>query len=228
MELKGVIFDLDGVIVDTVPMHYSAWKRLFSEVGIKFDFTIYKKYVDGIPRIEGLKNMMPEADEKRMKDLAERKQGYYLKELDKNPPEIFEDARYLIKELKSHRIKMAIASSSKNCRHILKKTGLKNMDVIVDGNDFKKGKPDPEIFLKTADRMGLRPEECLVIEDAILGVKAAKAAGMRCIYIMRKEDKKRSKESDWVLNNLSISYEELVSKGDRAGADNEKKNSRTH
>ena len=212
MDLKGVIFDLDGVVVDTVAMHYSAWKRLFSEAGIRFDFATYKKYVDGIPRIEGVKSMMPEADEETINDLAERKQKYYLKELDKNPPRIFDDANYLIKELKSHRIKVAVASSSKNCRHILKKTGLNNIDAIVDGNDLKKGKPDPEIFLKAADRMGLKPEDCLVIEDAILGVEAAKVAGMKCIYIIRKNDKKRSKESGWILNNLSISYEELVSK----------------
>ena len=210
MELKGAIFDLDGVIVDTVPMHYQAWKRLFSEVGMEFNLGVYRTCVDGIPRIEGIRNMMPDINEEELKRLAERKQRYYLEQLDVNPPKIFDDANYFIGELKSHAVKIAVASSSKNCLDILKRIEMDGIDAVIDGNDFKRGKPDPEIFLKAAGKMRLGPANCMVVEDAILGVKAAKAAEMRCIMIRRKKDMKESAGADWVVDSLRISYEQLI------------------
>jgi beta-phosphoglucomutase len=212
MELKAVIFDLDGVVTDTVPLHYKAWKKLFDELGVDFSPEIYRKHVDGIPRIDGIRNMLPGTDSGRLEKLAGRKQRYYLDQLEKTPPEVFNDALSLMKELRLHNVKIAVASSSKNCRDILKKLAIYDLDAVVSGNDFEKGKPAPEIFLKAAALLGISPANCLVIEDAILGVKAAKAAGMKCVMLCRGQEESDFNEYDIKLRNLEITYHKLVSK----------------
>lgn len=211
MKLQAVIFDLDGVITDTVPMHYRAWKRLFDELDVEFTPEIYRKHVDGIPRLEGIRNMLSDASPEKLAKLAERKQKYYLEELDKTSPEVFDDVLPLMEDLIVNNIKIAVASSSKNCRDILGKLKIDGINAVVSGNDTKKGKPAPEIFLKAAGLLGVRPANCLVIEDAILGGRAAKAAGMRCIMICRGEEKIQVDESDLTLKSLRITYAEIIS-----------------
>jgi len=216
MSLKGAIFDLDGVVVNTVPLHFKAWKRMFGEYGKKFNFQDYKMKVDGIPRIDGARAILPELSKEELNKAAARKQGYYLQFLKKEGVEIYASAINLIKSLRKNDIKVAIISSSKNCLLILKKARIVNLfDVIITGNDIKRGKPHPEIFLSAAKRLGLKTRDCVVFEDAVLGIEAAKRAKMKAIGIDHYHKPNRLKKADLVVGNLKginiSNLEELVS-----------------
>lgn len=218
-ELKGAIFDLDGVVVDTVPIHFKAWRRMFEEYGKRFTFEDYKKKVDGIPRIDGGKAILTELSTEELIKATNKKQKYFLEYLKKEKIRVFKTAIKLMKELKSKGIKTAVISSSKNSPYILKKTGiLKLLDAEVNGNDITKGKPHPQIFLMAAKRMEIKPENCIVFEDAALGVKAAKRAKMFCIGIDRHKDPERLKGADLVVSNLKgMNYDKLISIFEKEG-----------
>ncbi len=212
-EIKGAIFDMDGVIVDTVPIHFKAWKKMFTEYGKKFTFQDYKEKVDGIPRTDGGRAILTDLSIKELIKATDKKQKYFLEYLKKEKIPVFRTTIKLIKELKSKGIKIVVISSSKNSPYILKRTGIiKLLDTEVNGNDITKGKPHPQIFLMAAQKMGLKPENCVVFEDAILGVKAAKRAKMLCIGIDRHNDPQRLKEADLVVTDLKeINYNKLKS-----------------
>jgi beta-phosphoglucomutase len=210
-EFEGAIFDLDGVVVDTVPLHFKAWKRMFSEYGKRFTFQDYKEKVDGIPRIDGGRAILKDLSDEELVKATDRKQGYFLKYLKKGKIKVFRMAIRLIKELRGKGIKVAVISSSKNSPYILKKTGIiKLLDTEVNGNDITKGKPHPQIFLIAAKRMGIRPQNCVVFEDAVLGVEAAKRAGMLCVGVDRHNDPQRLKAADMVINNFrGMNYDKI-------------------
>ncbi|MDR1939543.1 MAG: beta-phosphoglucomutase [Clostridiales bacterium] len=182
MEIKGVIFDLDGVIVDTDRFHYRAWKSLADRLGIYFDEKINDR-LRGISRrdsleiiLEGTSKPFTEADKQRLLD---EKNGIYRGCLAALMPKDADRGVYdLLKTLKEKKIKTAIGSSSKNARQILSRLGLADFfDAISDGTNITKSKPDPEVFLKAAGFLGLPPENCLVVEDAAAGIEAAAAGG---------------------------------------------------
>jgi beta-phosphoglucomutase len=203
MSLRGVIFDLDGVIVDTVPLHFKAWKKMFAEYGEEFSFDDYKHKVDGIPRNDGARAVLKHLPPKDLEAAATRKQNYFLELLEKQGVEVHKSAIDLAKEAKASSIKVAVISSSRNCRHILERAGLIDFfEVIIGGNDIERGKPNPDVFLEAAKRMDLSPDECLVVEDAVLGVRAAKRAEMKCIGIDHYQHPQRLKEADLVVSDL--------------------------
>ncbi len=211
--LKAAIFDLDGVIVNTVPIHFKAWKRMFEEYGRKFSFQDYKEKVDGIPRIDGGRAILTDLSVKELTKATDKKQRYFLEYLKKEKIPVFRSTVKLMKELKRRGIKVAVISSSKNSPYILKRTGIiKLIDAEVSGNDITKGKPHPQIFFMAAEKVGIKPGNCVVFEDAILGVEAAKRAKMLCVGIDRHNDPQRLKEADIVVNDLrEINYNQLVS-----------------
>jgi beta-phosphoglucomutase len=213
IKLKGAIFDLDGVIVDTVPIHFKAWKRMFTEYGKKFTFRDYKEKVDGIPRIDGGKAILTNLSEKELIKATDKKQKYFLEYLEKENIPVFKSTLNLMKELKNKGIKIAIISSSKNSPYILKRTGINALlDIEISGNDITKGKPHPQIFLMAAKKMGIKPGNCIVFEDAILGVEAAKRAKMLCVGIDRHNDSQRLKEADIIVSDLKeLNYTKLAS-----------------
>jgi beta-phosphoglucomutase len=213
MSFKAAIFDLDGVIVDTVPIHFHAWKSMFADYGKEFTFDDYKKKVDGIPRIDGCKAILTELSDDEIKTASDKKQVYYLEYLQKEGIKIYDSTVDLIKNLLSHNIKVAVISSSKNLLMILEKTQLKDLfEVIISGNDITKGKPDPQVFLMAAERLGVLPEDSLVFEDATLGVQAAKRAGMKCVGIDRDNHPDLFKKADIVVHDLSeIDYDKISS-----------------
>jgi len=201
--LKGVIFDLDGVLVNTVPLHFKAWKKMFSEYGKKFTFKDYREKVDGISRLDGAKAILDNFSDKELEIATIKKQRYYLEYIKKKGVKVYKDALDLIERLKKNKIKIGVISSSKNCLIILKRSGLdKEIDAKVDGNDIKKGKPDPEIFLVALKRLGLKKQECIVFEDAILGIEAAKKAKIKCIGVDRYRKSERLIQADLVVNTL--------------------------
>lgn len=182
--IKAVIFDLDGVIVTTDEFHYQAWARLAKEEGFNFNREINERF-RGVGRKDCLEILI-EASPRHFstgqkEEMLARKNNYYrgmLGEL--GPNDIFPGVADVLTWLKKQGIGTAIGSSSKNATLILEKIGLADaFDAIVDGTQITRSKPDPEVFLLAANRMGVEPEFCLVIEDAVAGVEAALAGGVR-------------------------------------------------
>ncbi|MBU1113055.1 MAG: beta-phosphoglucomutase family hydrolase [Candidatus Omnitrophica bacterium] len=211
MEFKGAIFDLDGVIVDTVPLHFKAWKKMFLEYGQEITFQDYKEKIDGIPRISGARAILKDLSEDKLNQAASRKQGYFLEFLEKEGVKVYPSTLELIENLKNQKIKVAVISASKNCRFTLEKAGIDSLfDVIITGNDVKKGKPEPDVFLLAAEKLNLSPEVCIIVEDAVLGVLAAQRAGMRCVGIDRYQNPQRLAKANLVVNDLSeVTVEQL-------------------
>ena len=185
--MKAVIFDLDGVLVSTDEYHFQAWKQLANEENIYFDRKINER-LRGVSRMDSLEIILERsrisyrAEEK--KTLASRKNGYYISNIENlTPNDMLPGALVSINRLKEAG-KIAIGSSSKNTLLILEKLGIKEyFDAIVDGNQIKNSKPDPEVFLLGAEKMNVKPEECLVVEDAASGVEAGKSAGMKVLGV---------------------------------------------
>ena len=204
MDLKAAIFDLDGIIVNTVPLHFKAWKKMFSEYGKDFTFQDYKEKVDGIPRIDGAKAILPQLSQQELKKAASKKQNCFLEFLEKEGVKVYESTLNLIKNLRKESIKVAVISSSKNCLYILKKANIDNLfDVIITGNDIKRGKPRPDVFLLAIERLNLSPKQCVVFEDAVLGVEAAKRAGIRCVGVDRYNNPERLRSADLGIGDVS-------------------------
>ncbi len=211
MSLKGAIFDLDGVLVDTVPLHFKAWKRMFNEYGKEFNFKDYKQKVDGIPRLDGARAILTDLPQDELVEAGTRKQGYYLDFLKQEGIDVYQSSVDLIKELKSKGVKIAVISSSKNCHFILERTGvLELIDTEINGNDITKGKPDPQIFLMALERLGLSSSECVVFEDAVLGVESAKRAGIFSVGVDRHQDPQRLKQADLIVIDLAeVNFDKL-------------------
>ncbi|MBN1282288.1 MAG: beta-phosphoglucomutase family hydrolase [Proteobacteria bacterium] len=200
MPLEACIFDLDGVVVDTVPLHFQAWKRMFNEYGHEFTFDDYKRKVDGIPRYDGARAILTGLSEKDLRTAADKKQLYFRELLDAAEIPVYDTTIALIDSLISAGIKVAVISSSRNCPHILKRIGLYDrLGAVISGDDIAKGKPDPEIFLAAAERLGASPENCIAFEDAVLGVEAAKNGKMKCVGIDRYDNPGRLAMADAVI-----------------------------
>jgi beta-phosphoglucomutase len=188
MKISAVIFDLDGVIVSTDEYHYQAWKQISDQEGIYFDREINEQ-LRGVSRMESLEIILSHTDkgysENEKQHLAQRKNEIYCELLKKlSPYDILPGVITLLLSLKARDIKVAIGSSSKNTPFILKQIGLaSNFEAIADGNGIKNSKPDPEVFLLAAEKLGVSLEECVVIEDAQAGIDAAIAAGMIAVGV---------------------------------------------
>ena len=188
MNIKAVIFDLDGVIVSTDEYHFRGWEKMADEERIYFDREINER-LRGVSRMESLEIILERASkqyaEEEKIELAERKNYYYRQLLnDLSPKDILPGVTEVLKELKERGIKIAIGSSSKNTPMILDKIGLVHcFDAVADGNGIKNSKPDPEVFLLAALKLNIDPESCLVVEDADAGVEAALAGGMRVLGV---------------------------------------------
>lgn len=187
--IKGVIFDLDGVLVSTDEMHFRAWKRLADELGIQEFTKEDNKLQKGVSRLESLEVVLRKGNKfftmEEKEIYAELKNRYYidmLKEL--NEDAILKDVKETLTMLREKGILIGVGSVSKNTPMILEKTGLIQwIDEVSCGLDIKNSKPDPEVFLVAAKKLGLTPKTCLVVEDSAAGVIAAKAAGMRALGV---------------------------------------------
>ena len=186
--IKAVIFDLDGVIVSTDDCHYRAWKKMADEEDIYFDRRINER-LRGVSRMASLEIVL----EKRKKEysntekhqLAERKNEYYKELINElTPDDILPGVTDKLKELKENGIKVAIGSSSKNTPIILRQIGLDSFfDAVSDGNNITHSKPNPEVFVKASEMLGITAEECMIVEDADAGIEAGKRAGMKTLAV---------------------------------------------
>ena len=188
MKYKACLFDLDGVLVDTAIYHFQAWKNL----GKNFDYELTEEQneeLKGISRVASLDLILTWAQkeasqEQKNKWLIEKNENYLELISNMNPSEILPGVLDFLQEIKAQGYLIALGSASKNAEVILRKTGLISwFDAIIDGNHVQKSKPDPEVFLKGAEALGVSPENCIVFEDASAGIEAAKRAGMKAIGI---------------------------------------------
>ena len=187
-KIKGLIFDLDGVLVTTEHNHFIAWKNTAEILGIPFNEEDNEQ-LKGISRVDSLKKILElrnkSISDETFNELLTKKNEYYLNSIaDINQSNLLPGVLSVLKNAQLHGIKCAVGSSSKNARFILSKLQIDSyFSVIVDGNDVSFPKPHPEVFLKGAQQMGLEPFECIVFEDAKSGVQAAKEGGFTTIGV---------------------------------------------
>ena len=186
--IKGFLFDLDGVIVDTAVFHFQAWRRLAQKLG--GDFTVEQnEQLKGVSRVDSLKKIIAwtgaTVDNQTFINLMELKNECYLElVVQLGPKDALPGALEFIRHAHAKGILIGLGSASKNAPMVLDKLGITALfTTIIDGNNVVNGKPDPEVFLKGADGLDLKPAECLVFEDSIAGVQAAKAGGFNCVGI---------------------------------------------
>lgn len=182
MKYQAVIFDLDGVICFTDKYHYKAWKTMADDLGIYFDEKINNR-LRGVSRMESLEIILERSDKAFSEDeklaLAEKKNKIYVELLgEMSKEDLSAEVKETLDRLRAEKIQLAIGSSSKNAKFILKRLGLDHyFDAVSDGTNISRSKPDPEVFLKAAEFLHKKPEQCLVVEDARAGIMAAKAGG---------------------------------------------------
>jgi beta-phosphoglucomutase len=188
MHTAACIFDLDGVIVDTARYHFLAWKRLTDQLGIHFTEEDNER-LKGVSRMASLEIILGignrKADERQKQEYAALKNSWYIDYISKmTPDEVLPGCLSFIRELRNANIRVAIGSASKNTPMILERVGIRELfDAIADGNNVTEAKPNPEVFIKAAEMVGINPGKCVVFEDAVAGVQAALNAGMMCIGV---------------------------------------------
>lgn len=188
MPIRAFLFDLDGVIVDTAIYHYQAWKRLANELG--FDISEeFNEQLKGVSRMDSLDLILAHggltlSDEKK-NELAAQKNQWYLELVSRmTSDDILPGVATFFSQVRKAGLQTALGSVSKNAPLILERIGMTNaFDAIIDGTKISKGKPDPEVFTKGADELGVSPAECVVFEDAVAGVEAGKRGGMFVVGI---------------------------------------------
>lgn len=206
--IKAVIFDLDGVLVTTDELHFKAWKALAEELGITGFTKADNARQRGVSRMASLEVVLEKTDktftDEEKLALADRKNTMYVKSLDTlSPSDALGGVNEFIGYLKEKGIKTAIGSASKNTPLILEKTELADkFDAISCGLDTTKSKPDPEVFLIAAEKLGISPSECVVIEDSDAGIEAAKAGGMYAVAIGEAEHNEKADISVASLKDL--------------------------
>jgi beta-phosphoglucomutase len=186
--IKAAIFDLDGVIVDTAHYHFLAWQRLAKELGIDLTQQINEK-LKGVSRLQSLQIILDlgkiDISKEKKESLADRKNEWFCEYINAmKPDEIFPGVKQLITAMRKKGIKIALASSSKNAPRVIELLGIDGLfDALVDGSMIIDTKPDPEIFMLTAQKLNIAPKDCLVFEDAEAGVEAAVRAGMKVVGV---------------------------------------------
>jgi beta-phosphoglucomutase len=186
MTIRGLIFDLDGVITDTAELHYRAWQRMADEAGLPFDRQA-NEALRGIGRRESLGRVLGarSVSEAEAEDLMDRKNGYYRELLQTlTPDDVLPGSTELVEAARNRGLRVALASASRNAREVLDRLGIADrFDAVCDGHTVEAAKPAPDLFLAAAAALGLPPAECVVFEDAADGVAAGHAAGMPVVGI---------------------------------------------
>ncbi len=210
--IKGCLFDLDGVLVDTAKYHYLAWKRLAEEIGITFTEEDNER-LKGVSRMRSLDIILEigqvTLDESQKITLADKKNEWYKEYVMKmDETEVLSGVSEFLKHIRQLGIKTALGSASKNAPMIMERTGLSQyFDAIVDGNDVSSAKPDPEVFLLGASRLGLSPEVCIVFEDAQAGIEAGIAGGMKVVAV---GSERNLKGGSLYIQNMEKDFERLI------------------
>lgn len=210
--MKGIIFDLDGVLCFTDEYHYLAWKEMADDLGVYFDRTINNR-LRGVSRMASLEIILerydgPALSDKEKTALATKKNDIYRTLLGRmSPADLSDEVKTTLDALRGRGYRLAIGSSSKNAPFILERIGLAGyFDAVSDGNNITRSKPDPEVFLKAAQFLSLDPAECLVVEDAIAGAEAGHAGGFTVACV---GDAAEAKAGEYNLTTFSQLLEVL-------------------
>lgn len=203
--ITAFIFDLDGVLVDTAKYHFIAWKKLADELGIPFTETDNER-LKGVSRMDSLDIILSlggvSLSAEKKAELADKKNSWFVEFVNNmSPDEIFPGVKELLLSIKKNGFSVALASSSKNAPAVLKLLNIEDQfDAVVDGTMVQQAKPDPEIFLLAARKLGKQPSDCVVFEDAEAGVEAAKRARMKCVGVGNAQSLSKA---DYVVNQLA-------------------------
>lgn len=213
--MKGFVFDLDGVITDTAKYHYEAWKELADQLGISIDLK-FNEQLKGISRMDSLERILAHGNkqsaytqEEKEAFAAQKNEAYVQLLQNLTPADLLPGVAEFLKEAKAKKMPCAIASASKNAPFILEKLGVIDLfDAIVDPATLTKGKPDPEIFVKAAESIGIKPEEAIGFEDAQAGIAGIKACGMYAIGVLADEP---LTQADRTVHSLAeLNMDELI------------------
>ncbi len=187
-EIIGALFDLDGVLVDTAKYHYLAWKRLAHELGFDFSESDNER-LKGVSRMRSLEILLEVGNRTmnlvEMEAAAAKKNEWYVEYLHTlDDAALLPGTKAYLEYLREQKLSIALGSASKNAPLILEKLNISGFfDAVIDGNSVSKAKPDPEVFLKGAAALSLAPKQCMVFEDSLAGIEAAKAGGMTAIAV---------------------------------------------
>jgi beta-phosphoglucomutase family hydrolase len=214
MRRIAAIFDWDGVIIDSAELHERSWDLLAGEEGRELPAGHFKRGFGKkndviIPEILGWTEHPEE-----VKRLGLRKEALYRSLLRERPLEPLPGSRALLEDLKRHAVACAVGSSTprENLEIIFTMTGLRGFfEAVVSGEDVRNGKPDPEVFLKAGERLGIEPARCVVFEDALVGIEAARRAGMRCIAVATTNPVDALWQADLAVESLDeVSFETVA------------------
>lgn len=190
--IKGFIFDLDGVLVDTPKLHFEAWRKLANSLGIDFNET-QNEQLKGIGRHESLNKILDigelTLDDQEFETLCKQKNEWYQEMLSSlQDSDILPGAQEFLKAARNLNLQIALGSASQNAQKVLDLLRLTGyFDVIIDGNLTAKSKPHPQVFQMAASKLQLAPQSLVVFEDSIAGIEAANTGGFRSIGIGRKK-----------------------------------------
>jgi beta-phosphoglucomutase len=202
----AAIFDMDGTMVDNTPYHFKTWQTLYKKYGIgDLSEETYKTEISGVPIMDTVRSLFPDADEETLKSLVREKEQLY-QEIYTPFIAPINGLENLLTELKDGGVKLAMASSASwdDIDFVLSHVKVRQyFDVIIDGNRVSKGKPNPQIFLKAAADLHMRPEDCIVFEDSMAGIKAGNAAGMKVIGITTAHPADKLKPTNLTINDYT-------------------------
>jgi beta-phosphoglucomutase family hydrolase len=209
---KAVIWDMDGVIADTAPYHLKVWQEVFQKRGVKFtkeDFrhTFGQRNDTIIRSILG-----EEIPQHEIAAIANDKEESFRRRIGSNLKPL-PGVIALLKSLKEHRFKMALASSApmENIQLLTQSLGIDGyFQSVISDEDVTEGKPSPQVFRLASQKLGVKPENCIVIEDAITGIAAAKRAGMHCLAVTNTHPRSSLMEADLIVDTLeAVSGDDL-------------------
>jgi beta-phosphoglucomutase len=202
----AAIFDMDGTMVDNTPYHFKTWQTLYKKYGIgELTEETYKTEISGVPIMDTVRSLFPDADEETLKSLVREKEQLY-QEIYTPFIAPINGLENLLTELKDGGVKLAMASSASwdDIDFVLSHVKVRQyFDVIIDGNRVSKGKPNPQIFLKAAADLHMRPEDCIVFEDSMAGIKAGNAAGMKVVGITTAHPANRLQPTNLTINDYT-------------------------
>jgi beta-phosphoglucomutase family hydrolase len=197
---------MDGTMVDNTPYHFKTWQTLYKKYGIgDLSEETYKTEISGVPIMDTVRSLFPDADEETLKSLVREKEQLY-QEIYTPFIAPINGLENLLTELKDGGVKLAMASSASwdDIDFVLSHVKVRQyFDVIIDGNRVSKGKPNPQIFLKAAADLQMRPEDCIVFEDSMAGIKAGNAAGMKVIGITTAHPADKLKPTSLTINDYT-------------------------
>lgn len=206
LPFKGVIFDMDGTLLESTEADYRAWEKVFADYGKELPFSDYVPLL-GIKSADVVQHQLKITDVAGVARVLKEKFDYFVEFVHANPITPVLGAEIFLKSVAKYPVKIALATSSRQEKMNMVLTQLdflKYFDAIVTGNEVANGKPAPDIFLKAAERLGLLPEECMVVEDGPIGVAAAKSANMKCLAITATHPADKLGNADVIIDTYEL------------------------